>query len=156
MARPLIVDGYNVLFACTDLAHLARRSIEEGRHLLIDYLAAKVGKYDITIVYDGWLHGSASQSTTRSRGVRVVFSRQGERADEVIKRLIDASNGTAIVVSNDNEVRAYALGASCAVAGPDSLIKPARPAAQDSMPRQRRKGLANRPKRNRGPGAWRF
>ena len=39
------------------------------------------------IVFDGWQAGGLRETRDLHRGIRVIFSRRGERADEVIKRL---------------------------------------------------------------------
>jgi uncharacterized protein len=154
--QPLIVDGYNVLHENSQLAGFARRSLEDGREALVNYLSAKASVYDITVVYDGWRDGQAIESVAMARGVRVIYSRMGERADEVIKRLAAASGGTAIVVSRDGEICDYARLAGCVVASPDSLTTPDRPARGPAPERHQKKGPARRSPRQRGPAPWRF
>lgn len=124
--------------------------------MLVNYLSAKAAKYDITVVYDGWLYGMASQSATRVRGVRVVFSKRGERADEVIKRMIDSYHGRAIVVTNDREIRVYAQAAGCEVANPSSLIRLPKPPAEPVFMRPNKKGSGYRQPKRRSPSSWRF
>ncbi len=165
MRTPLIVDGYNVLYENPHLSRLARRSFEEGREMLITYLGAKAQAYEITVVFDGWRSGSMVETTEWARGVRVVYSRLGERADEVIKRLIDRSPAQTVVVSNDIEIRTHALRAGCQVARPDKLTPnatrtPGRddddPSGRAGQARGTKKGPAQRPKRRRGPPEWQF
>ncbi|MCL4533603.1 MAG: NYN domain-containing protein [Bacteroidetes bacterium] len=159
MRPPLIIDGYNVLHENPQLAQLSRRSMEEGREMLVSYLSAKAGRYDITVVFDGWQHGGPAETAERVRGVRVVYSKLGERADEVIKRLIDRAPPQAIVVSNDIEIRTYAERAGCQVARPDQLTRIAseRPVQEnDRRVSSEKRGPAQRPKRRRSPPPWRF
>ena len=97
----LIVDGYNVTMrGYKDL------SLEQQRARLIrglGGLAAQTGT-ETTIVFDGAerIHGLPPAP----RGVRVLFSRKGETADEVIRALVRAEpNGRPIIViSSDREV----------------------------------------------------
>jgi predicted RNA-binding protein with PIN domain len=111
----LIVDGYNV----TKRGY-AEISLEQQRKRLIAGLggiAAQTGD-EVTCVFDGAerVHGLPPAP----RGVRVLFSRKGETADELIRRLVRAEpvGRPLVVVSSDREVAdgvrrhgAYPLGA---------------------------------------------
>jgi predicted RNA-binding protein with PIN domain len=116
----LIVDGYNVT-----KRGFAEMSLEQQRKRLITGLggiAAQTGD-EVTVVFDGAerVHGLPPAP----RGVRVLFSRKGDTADELIRQLVRAEPpGRAIVViSSDREVAdgvrrhgAYPMGA-------DSLLR---------------------------------
>ncbi|HEV7709620.1 MAG TPA: NYN domain-containing protein, partial [Asanoa sp.] len=116
----LVVDGYNV----TKRGY-GEMSLEQQRKRLITGLggiAAQTGD-EVTVVFDGAerVHGLPPAP----RGVRVLFSRKGETADELIRRLVRAepSGRPVVVVSSDREVAdgvrrhgAYPLGA-------DSLVR---------------------------------
>ncbi|GAB7047467.1 NYN domain-containing protein [Catenuloplanes indicus] len=97
----LIVDGYNVT-----KRGWSEMSLEHQRKRLITGLggiAAQTGD-EVTCVFDGAerQHGLPPAP----RGVRVLFSRKGETADEVIRRLVRAepSGRPVIVISSDREV----------------------------------------------------
>jgi predicted RNA-binding protein with PIN domain len=110
----LVVDGYNVT-----KRGFGEVSLEQQRSRLVSGLggiAAQTGA-EVTVVFDGAerVHGLPPAP----RGVRVLFSRKGETADELIRRLVRAEPaGRAIVViSSDKEVAdgvrrhgAYPLG----------------------------------------------
>ncbi|MFF0153113.1 NYN domain-containing protein [Micromonospora sp. NPDC005203] len=116
----LVVDGYNVT-----KRGFGEMSLEQQRKRLITGLggiAAQTGD-EITVVFDGAerMHGLPPAP----RGVRVLFSRKGETADELIRRLVRAepAGRPVVVVSSDREVAdgvrrhgAYPLGA-------DSLLR---------------------------------
>jgi len=116
----LIVDGYNVT-----KRGFAEMSLEQQRKRLITGLggiAAQTGD-EITVVFDGAerVHGLPPAP----RGVRVLFSRKGDTADELIRQLVRAepAGRPLVVVSSDREVAdgvrrhgAYPMGA-------DSLIR---------------------------------
>ncbi|MGB2569705.1 NYN domain-containing protein [Micromonospora citrea] len=116
----LVVDGYNVT-----KRGFGEMSLEQQRKRLITGLggiAAQTGD-EVTVVFDGAerMHGLPPTP----RGVRVLFSRKGETADELIRRLVRAEPGgrPVVVVSSDREVAdgvrrhgAYPLGA-------DSLLR---------------------------------
>ncbi len=98
----LIVDGYNV--TKTGFPTL---SLQEQRVRLVKglgTLAARTGA-EVTCVFDGAQLGGPVPVPPH-KGVRVLFSRPGEIADELIRRLVAAEpQGRAlIVVSSDREV----------------------------------------------------
>jgi predicted RNA-binding protein with PIN domain len=97
----LIVDGYNVT-----KRGFADMSLEQQRNRLVQALglvAAQTGA-EVTAVFDGAerVHGLPPAP----RGVRVLFSRKGETADELIRRLVRAepAGRPIVVVSSDREV----------------------------------------------------
>ena len=97
----LVIDGYNV--TKTGFADV---SLEQQRNRLIAAmggLAAQTGT-EITIVFDGAERMVGLPAPPR--GVRVLFSRKGELADELIRRLVRAEppGRPVIVISSDREV----------------------------------------------------
>ncbi|MGX6604189.1 NYN domain-containing protein [Micromonosporaceae bacterium Da 78-11] len=116
----LVVDGYNVT-----KRGFADMSLEQQRKRLITGLggiAAQTGD-EVTVVFDGAerVHGLPPAP----RGVRVLFSRKGDTADELIRQLVRAEppGRPIVVISSDREVAdgvrrhgAYPMGA-------DSLIR---------------------------------
>ena len=98
----LIVDGYNV--TKTGYPEL---SLEKQRTRLLmglSNLAARSGA-EVTCCFDGAaLQGRVPAAN--ARGVRVLFSKAGETADELIRRLVRAEpEGRPVtVVSSDKEV----------------------------------------------------
>lgn len=60
------------------------------------------------VVFDGWKSGGGSESSSVVGGVRVIYSRLGERADSVIKRILSTEKREWIVVSSDREIANHA------------------------------------------------
>jgi hypothetical protein len=56
-------------------------------------------------VFDGWQGGELKETRDLLHGVKVIFSRRGEKADEVIKRLLGQERQRALVVSSDRELQ---------------------------------------------------
>lgn len=88
----LVVDGYNVIRATERYAHL----IDEGdgdpylrarEALLADVAAFAQGSFDPVVVFDGAGNLSPDRPNLSSGSVRVIFSRTGQSADEVIEQL---------------------------------------------------------------------
>jgi predicted RNA-binding protein with PIN domain len=97
----LIVDGYNV----TKTGY-PEMSLEQQRSRLVTALsglAAQSGA-EVTVVFDGAERMVGLPPTPR--GVRVLFSRKGQTADELIRRLARAEprGRPLVVVSSDREV----------------------------------------------------
>jgi predicted RNA-binding protein with PIN domain len=115
----LLVDGYNVT-----KRGFGEMSLEQQRNRLVGGLggiAAQTGA-EVTVVFDGAerVHGLPPAP----RGVRVLFSKKGETADELIRRLVRAepAGRPVVVVSSDREVAdgvrrhgAYPVGADALV-----------------------------------------
>jgi predicted RNA-binding protein with PIN domain len=97
----LVVDGYNVT-----KRGFGDVSLEQQRSRLVSSLgglAAQSG-IEVTVVFDGADKVVAVPSPPR--GVRVLFSRKGETADELIRQLVRAEpmGRPVIVISSDREV----------------------------------------------------
>lgn len=73
---------------------------------MIEYRRRK--DHDITVVFDGWKGGEGKESHTKRGCVRIIYSRLGEKADNVIKRIISAERHEWIVVSSDREIANHA------------------------------------------------
>jgi predicted RNA-binding protein with PIN domain len=111
----LVVDGYNVT-----KRGFADISLEQQRSRLVKGLGGLAAQThaEVTVVFDGAERVLGLPPTPR--GVRVLFSRKGETADELIRRLVRAepAGRPIVVVSSDREVAdgvrrhgAYPLGA---------------------------------------------
>ena len=112
MALHLIIDGYNLIRQSPYLQAAEARDLELGREALLatlaDYRKLKP-QNKITVVFDGWVAGDLKESRDRRAGMVIIYSRRGEKADEVIKRLLEKERGRAVVVSSDRELQEYAL-----------------------------------------------
>ncbi|MCK9230116.1 MAG: NYN domain-containing protein [Syntrophales bacterium] len=107
----IIIDGYNLIRQSDFLREAERISLEAGRHLLVTELVKynRKRRHRVTVVFDGWEEGSFREEHMDEGGVHIVYSRRGERADEVIKRLCRRAGGSElVVVSSDREVAMYA------------------------------------------------
>jgi len=64
------------------------------------------------VVFDGWKGGSGRESRTVTGGITVIYSALGERADDVIKRIIAGKQKKWVVVSSDRAIEKAAWEAS--------------------------------------------
>jgi predicted RNA-binding protein with PIN domain len=126
MAVHIIIDGYNLIRQSAELSRLDRRDLQAGREALLDMLAAykKIKRYHITVVFDGTDDYSPYRQRDQSKGIRVLFSRQGETADAVIKRMAAKEREGVLVVSSDRDVAGFAASRRAAtISSPDFLDK---------------------------------
>jgi hypothetical protein len=111
MSMHLIVDGYNLIRQSPALRRCEAQDLEAGRQALLTLMAAyRRGRprHQVTVVFDGWQAGGFQESRDQHLGVAVIYSRRGERADEVIKRLLRREGTRAVVVSSDRELQDWA------------------------------------------------
>lgn len=99
----IVIDGYNLIRRSPRLQPLDRRDLQEGREALLTALTVyrRVKGHRITIVFDGWERGGISEQVRLIAGLRVIFSRRGERADQAILRLIEKAPSGTVVVTSD-------------------------------------------------------
>jgi predicted RNA-binding protein with PIN domain len=102
----LIIDGYNLIRQSPELQRLDARELEAGRQALLARLVdyRRRSPHKITVVFDGWQGGDRQETRDRQQGIFLIYSRLGERADEVIKRLLLQEGQRAVVVSSDREI----------------------------------------------------
>lgn len=89
------------------------KDMEKAREDFVDLLREyrREGMHDITVVFDGHRSGSGVEQVTLRGGIRVVYSRIAESADEVIARIIKTQRREWIVVTSDRMIaqRAWAV-----------------------------------------------
>ena len=103
----VIVDGYNLMMAAGEYGAVKGKNLSQARKLLIEdfVLYRRVRKHTIIVVFDAQEAGKQSRSEREVEGVRVVFSRFGEQADDAIVDIAQKNRGLErVVVSSDNEV----------------------------------------------------
>ncbi len=106
MSIHIIIDGYNLIRQSNSLSILDRQELQLGRDALLDMLVRykRIKGHRITVVFDGINAPSFSQQRDRVKGIKVKFSRKGESADTVIKRMAFGERERALVVSSDLDV----------------------------------------------------
>lgn len=121
MALHIIIDGYNLIRQSPELLRHEKRDLEKGRTMLLSSLLAyqRIKHHAITVVFDGWAEGDILEHRGKDGGIETIFSRRGEKADEVIKRLAAQKKGEITVVTSDRD-----LGYSCALEGCEVVSSP--------------------------------
>jgi predicted RNA-binding protein with PIN domain len=104
--KHLIIDGYNVLGA---MGLPPEKVVGKGEGHR-DQFVARLGLYSqaihcpVTVIFDAWRQPGNLRQTTHQTGVTVMYSSEGERADQVIQQLIRQHGNETAVVSSDLEV----------------------------------------------------
>jgi predicted RNA-binding protein with PIN domain len=106
----LIIDGYNLLHVSRSLARLNSIELQWERDWLIHRLSSyrQSRQCEITVVFDGWQGGWNIEKREIKKGIKLIFSKLGEKADEVIKRLVKEKGSGTIVITSDREISKYA------------------------------------------------
>jgi predicted RNA-binding protein with PIN domain len=118
----IIIDGYNLIGSERGL----RGDLEHQRSWLLQRLSLyqEARGHTVVLVFDGWKSGLMDEVSESKQGVRIVFSRHGEKADSVIVRLAREKGSGCVVVTSDREVRRAVerFGAAAIYAGEFSQI----------------------------------
>jgi predicted RNA-binding protein with PIN domain len=106
----IIIDGYNLIRQSDTLRRAEKISLEQGRKALLDAVSLyrREKGHSITVVFDGWENGSPVEERDYERGVFIIYSRLGEKADEVIKRIVQSKGEEIVVVTSDIGISQFA------------------------------------------------
>ena len=116
MAIRLLIDGYNLIGA---YGLMRNKNLEGERKGLIKklYEYKKLKKIDITVVFDGLRSDNDIASRDRMGGISIIYSRIGESADDLIKKIVK-SEGSAegfVIVTSDREISSFCSGYNATV-----------------------------------------
>ena len=117
MALRIIIDGYNLIRQSSTLRSFDSLDITKGREKLIEMLShyRMVKHHPMVVVFDGWQEGNVIEQRSKEKGIDIIYSRRGEKADEVIKRLVSNSREELIVVTSDREITNFCKSRRCEV-----------------------------------------
>lgn len=106
LAIRIVIDGYNLLNCSPKWQRLCKQSLAQARAGLLrnlgEYKAHK--KHPVLVVFDGVKGGWPTERKERQNNIDIIYSRQGEQADDVIRRLVDDLGESAVVVTSDREL----------------------------------------------------
>ncbi len=105
----LLIDGYNLLHSGRTLVHLNPLELQKERECLIDKLShyRQTKPLEIVVVFDGWQGGWATEKRERKKGIDLIYSKVGEKADEVIKRMMKEKGSGVVVITSDRDIARY-------------------------------------------------
>ena len=110
MGVPVVIDGYNLLYARGDAPSAASRA-----GLVRDLIRwAEARQRRAVVVFDAWARGERLELEETRGPLTVYFTRYGERADQHIVRWVTA-HPEAVVVTSDRAVQQGARRRGAAV-----------------------------------------
>jgi predicted RNA-binding protein with PIN domain len=132
--RLVIVDGYNVILRSPQLKPEAGRTLRESREKLVNLLSWMMGSEHVhfVVVFDGAEGGGRDGADGR---VEVRYSRPPEKADDVIRRLVEQKAGgyeTVTVVTADLEVARHSRAMGATISLSDLFLAAALGAGKDA------------------------
>ena len=144
MSPRLLIDGYNLLFATGVFASPAGPpTLQRTREALLQFLADNINAKLLArtvIVFDATQAPPGLPGEVAFAGMKVLFSRRGQEADELLEDLIAAHRAPRelLVVSSDHRVQRAARQRGAKYADSDqwltTLQRPAQPASPSSKP----------------------
>lgn len=104
----ILIDGYNLI-------GIFHKDLKKAREQLIESLInySKQRAHNITIVFDGYKQGLGKENTEVIGGIRVIYSGAGEKADDVIKRILKEEKKFWIVITSDRDIEKEAWRKNC-------------------------------------------
>jgi predicted RNA-binding protein with PIN domain len=102
----VLIDGYNLMAKMDGLSGNLEAQRERFLKALSQYRAQKY--HEVIVVFDGEKGGWGTESHERTMGIIIVFSRLGEKADDIIKRMVKEDNVEYTVITSDKEVASFA------------------------------------------------
>jgi len=101
----LVIDGYNVINQWTDIFNLKKEPLEDCRDRLLNMLSNYQGykSIGVIVVFDAYLQKLGQVKTQDFDKIRVVYTKEGETADNFIERFVylnGRSNLVKVVTSD--------------------------------------------------------
>ncbi len=108
MPLRIIIDGYNLM-------GIFHRDLEKERSLLIEKLIKyhEVKKHQIVLVFDGHKSREPDRKILDRGGIKIIYTRFSETADDFISSFIKDFRFKWIVVSSDRSVQREAWSNNC-------------------------------------------
>ncbi|MFA5577390.1 MAG: NYN domain-containing protein [Tissierellaceae bacterium] len=88
----LFVDGYNIINSWDRFKDSKKDNLEEARNDLIDIMTEykHYSGIEIVIVFDAHLVKGNSGNIDKHRGLKIVYTRENETADQYIEKQLDS------------------------------------------------------------------
>ena len=107
--QTLIVDGYNIIFAWSDLAETAKSDLDAARRQLCDALSSYAGfkKHRVIVVFDAYKRKGNPGSKEFLNNIQIVYTPEAISADQYIEALVTeiGVNDTVRVASSDSMIQ---------------------------------------------------
>ena len=122
----MLVDGYNVMHANTELAGIAASSLDAARKKFADVLCEfkALSHYRIILVFDAHLVAGGTGSVEDYHNIKIVFTKETETADHYIESAaykLGKKNDRITVATSDLLEQIIVLGQGAARMSADEL-----------------------------------
>ncbi|MCX8033810.1 MAG: NYN domain-containing protein [Thermodesulfovibrio sp.] len=106
----ILIDGYNLI-------GVLHKNMKKARDKLIENLIiySKEKRHEITLVFDGYKEGPGKETSEIKGGIRIIYSGAGEKADDVISRILKTEKYSWIVITSDRDIEKTAWKENCVV-----------------------------------------
>ncbi len=115
----LLVDGYNIIFAWSEMKELAEDNMDGARTKLLDYLSKYqvVRKCRIIAVFDAYRVQGHNEEIIDYGNIHVVYTREAQTADHFIERFTHDNHKkySITVATSDGLQQIIIRGSGCAV-----------------------------------------
>ncbi|WP_132253992.1 translation factor GTPase family protein [Natranaerovirga pectinivora] len=84
----LLVDGYNIIYAWTELKELADENMDAARMKLLDVLSNYQGikKCHVIVVFDAYRVQGHREESIKYHNIHMIFTKEAQTADEYIEK----------------------------------------------------------------------
>ena len=123
MAVHVVIDGYNLIRQSDSLSAEEELSIKSAREALLEQLRQykQIRGHRITVVFDAANKPLLAEERLQKKGIRIIYSAQGESADTVIKRICRREGERAVVVTSDRELATHVEGSGSVAIGSEDF-----------------------------------
>ncbi len=150
----ILVDGYSLLHNWPELAPGTARHSEAARDALVEMLTQYQDSKGtpITVFFDGAGSRRSKPKSTTTGAVEVLFSRDGQTADDLIERAAHRFQdyGEVLVVTDDYAERDTVSGLGGSVSSCDNFIRMIGDALSELQENLQAHNNAERKRFNRG------
>jgi len=121
-----VIDGYNLVYKSSVLKKIIDEDLNIAREKLIlqldNFFSSK--RASVYVVFDG-NSDLTYLNSYRTPNIRVLFSKKNQKADILIKKIIDESKNKSLitVISSDHEVYQYAKVSRCKAIKSEEFLK---------------------------------
>ncbi len=121
----LLIDGYNIIFACEELKHAAEESLDLARCLLIDKVSSyqAMRRNNVILVFDAYKVKGGVGSVEQVHGISVIYTREAETADQYIEKVVKklSKDYRVRVATSDGQIQMIIFGSGAARVTPFEL-----------------------------------
>ena len=103
----LLVDGYNILYASSELQDLAQTDLKAARDRLMDILSNFQGyrRETVILIFDAYKVAGGQERVLQYHNLNIVYTREAETADQYIEKAVhDLSGKHRVTVATSDAV----------------------------------------------------